>query len=323
MARRLSTEEMLARLKDSAAKPLSSAGMVVFRRALAGKNNILAGKAAQLAGQCGARELCPNMVEAFERFLNNPGKTDKMCHAKIAIIEALDTLNYAESDAYLSGIRHVQMEPAYGGPVDSAAELRALSVLALIRTGYREARFELTTLLTDRESQPRRATARALATLGGETDELLLRLKVQAGDAEPEVLGECFLGLMQIAAKRSLAFITGYLDDQNAAVAQEAALAVGGSRLPQAFEILRERYESPLWLRGKDTLLLPIALTRSDSAFEFLLEVVRTESRGLAVQAVRALQMYRGNDQRHSEIAETVAERGDHDVCAAFQEACA
>ena len=271
-------------------------------------------KTAQVIAEHRISELIPQLIAAFDRFMKNPLKTDKGCLAKTAIVEALDKLESQESDVFLRGIRHAQMEPAYGGRRDTAANLRARCALAFARIEYEEVFFELTRLLADPEIQPRIAAVRSLTCLVCETSELLLRLKVLMGDEEPQVLSECFAGLMSIVPKRSLDFVAGFLTASDLLVAEGAALALGESREIQAFEILRNYWEDSLNHEFKEMLLLPIALTRCDAAFDFLIDVVRCEYRDYASAALRALKAYADDNKQCKKIHQAVVSRNDAKV---------
>jgi hypothetical protein len=95
-------------------------------RFLASKTNLVAAKAADLAREANLKSLQPQLEEAFHRFMKNPTTTDKGCPAKQAIASALYELGCDAQDVFLAGIHHFQPEGAYGGPVDTAAELRGL-----------------------------------------------------------------------------------------------------------------------------------------------------------------------------------------------------
>jgi hypothetical protein len=309
--RRVSTEKKLNRLRELAKGPLSDDDKQEIRKSLASANNIVVAKTAQVIAKHSITELIPQLVAAFDRFMKNPLKTDKGCLAKTAIIEALDKLEYQESNVFLRGIRHAQMEPVYGGHKDTAANLRARCALAFARIDYEEVFFELTRLLADPEIQPRIAAVRSLTCLICETSELLLRLKILTGDEEPQVFSECFAGLMSIAPKRSLDFVAGFLTSSDLLIAEGAALALGESREPQAFEILRNSWEDSINHEFKEMLLLPIALTRSDEAFDFLIDVVRCEYQDYASAAVRALKAYADDSKQRQKIHQAVVSRND------------
>jgi len=320
MAQRRSLEEKLAELAELEQAPASPDVTGKLRETLKRANNILAARAAEAIAARGMDDMIPDLVAAFDRFMANPLKTDKGCLAKTAICEALNKLESDETDTLLQGARHAQLEPVYGGKADTAANLRIESAHGLIRAGYPDALFELTALLMDREAPVRRAAAKAVAYLGREACELLLRMKLLAGDADPDVIGECFTGLMTIAPERSMAFVDGYVSGEDAVLAESAALALGSSGVAQAFHVLRRHWEQALDAEFKKILLLPIALIRSDEALDFLLDVVRDEHRDKAVAAVAALDLYGEDETQRERIRRAVEEREDAAVADAFEQ---
>jgi hypothetical protein len=119
---------------------------------------------------------------------------------------------------------------------------------------------------------------------------------------------------MSIAPKRSMDFVAGFLTSSDALIAEGAALALGESREPQAFEILHNAWEDSINHEFKEMLLLPIALTRCDEAFDFLLNVVRCEYRDYASAAVTALKVYADDDKQCQKVHQTVVLRDDVEV---------
>lgn len=321
MARRHSLEEKLAKLRSLEADPFSAENKRELGKALRGANNALAAKAADIAAKYGLTDLIPDLIAAFERFMDKPERTDKGCLAKLAIVDALNKLDYGETDIFLQGIHHVQMEPVYGGRIDTAANLRGNCGLALARLAYADALFELTALVMDPELQARRAAAKALTYVAREECELLLRMKALAGDREPDVIGDCLSGLMELAPERSTGFVASFLDSADLFVAEGAAIALAESRMPEALEILRDRFEKSISPEFKQMLVLPIALTRLDDAFNFLLEVVSDAYRDTAAAAVEALKIYGANDQRRARIQQAVVSRDDPAVSEAYANA--
>src|ERR1051325_7487401 len=131
-------EDQLSALNDLRHDPDAPATRKELAQCLASKMNVLAAKAARIAGECKIEGLAPPMVEAFDRFMIRPETTDRRCEAKLAIVKALEELEYQSHEPFLRGIRHVQMEPTWTPPyqVDTAVELRAVSALGLVRTNY-------------------------------------------------------------------------------------------------------------------------------------------------------------------------------------------
>ncbi len=315
-----SLEEKLARLKEMEEEGLRSDDAIrEIRRLLCGSISVLAARAARVAARLDLRALEPDLVALFNRGLQNPVKTDPGCHAKLAAVEALNAFDYTGVDVFLRGIRHVQMEPSYGPPVDTADHLRAACAFGLYRLGHAELLCEIVTLLMDREPVARRAAIKVLTELGQESCEMLMRLKVLQGDKRPEILGDCFSGLMAISPARSLAFVEQFLSADDPEVAEEAALAIGSSRLQEAYARLRDCRHRSASHAFRSMLLLPIALTRCEEAFKLLLTVVRDEQRDGAVAAVQALSIYADNVQRRELIREVALLRDDRAIAEAYE----
>jgi hypothetical protein len=258
----------LAALNELRRDAGSPAARLELTKCLASKISLLAAKAARIAGECRVDALAPQMVEAFQRFFIRPETADRRCEAKLAILRALEQIEYPSHEPFLRGVRHVQVEPTWQPPfrIDTAPELRAVSALGLVRTNYPDVAIELVQLLADPEREARVGAVRAIAYWGTRAGALLLRFKVLTGDPEPEVIGECFNGLLHLEPEKSLAFVAGYLDHANAAVAEAAALALGESRCPQAFAILKGRVDSPI----RRAVLMAMVLLRTDEARQYL-----------------------------------------------------
>jgi len=293
VARKVSTlEEQLDRLAELRGQASSPEGCAEVSKYLGSKMNLVAAKAARIAGEWLAADLTPELVAAFDRFMVKPETTDKRCAAKIEILKALCKLEHSSPSVFRRALQHVQMEPTWGGSVDSAAEVRALGAMGLAQTDYTEALEEIVPLLLDPERDARIGAVRALAASGLPGGALLLRLKALSAD-EPEVLGECFAALLRAEPAKSLEFVAKFLDHHDEAIAEAAALALGDSRLESAFTPLRDASQSLRARPLRRTLLLAIALLRRENALDYLLEVVQTGENQISADAVDALAMYK------------------------------
>ncbi|MGD2175538.1 MAG: HEAT repeat domain-containing protein [Candidatus Brocadiaceae bacterium] len=306
--------ERLARLREG---DLDEGAVADLRSALRSGNNALVAAGAEATARCHATECVEELVSAFDRSMDAPGR-DKGCLGKTAVVRALNRLGHDGADLFLRGAGHVQMEPVYGGQEDAAPDLRCECAVALVRTGHPDLFRVLTDLLFDSEPGPRRTAVEALRRLGGAESELLLRARALAGDAETSVTGNCFLALLGLDPCAALPFVARFLDADAAAVAEEAALALGESRRPEALELLRSRWDASVRAEEKDRLLLPIALTRQEEAFEFLLRLVREAPQERAVAAVEALHLYDNGGERRRRVERAVRERN----AAAVTRAC-
>jgi HEAT repeat protein len=133
------------------------------------------------------------------------------------------------------------MEGTWGGSSDVAVELRTICVAALVNMRSRRSMEMIVRLLADGDPSARAAAIRSLAAHGGRCGEALARYKLLVGDREPNVVAECFPAA--IALTRSLEPVEPFLDSDDEGLREAAILAVGESRLPAAFELLRARWD--------------------------------------------------------------------------------
>jgi len=284
-------EEQLAAL-DALRQLPPEAAIEPLRKALANRNNLVAAKAADLIRHFQLTQLTPELLTAFDRFFEDPVKTDPQCWAKNAISRALADCEHQDAAVFLRGMHHIQLEPVWGGSSDTAGTLRATCALALVQCrSLLEADLltHLIELLGDKDKAVRAEIVRAIEQVGSSSAALLLRLRAildsnlksrkpgQPPEEEPEVLGACYSGILRIEGPSAIPWVARFLADGDDPAA-EAALAIAGMHTPQAFETLKQRFnnEADPWFCS--VLLSAIALTRQDAALEFLLDQVRTES---------------------------------------------
>ena len=321
MARANALETVLEELAQARSDPSSAASLAILRRALSGKSGHAAAAAARLAGDCELAELVPDLVASFERLLVQPLRSDAGCAGKAAIADALYRIGAAEIGVYLKGIRHVQLEPVWGGKADTATELRGTCALALVRVHYPDYLVEIADLLADREIPVRKMAAQALAYSDNPAAVPLLRLKALVGDDEPQVLGEVLTALLSLAPDTSLAFVEGFLDRADTAVAEAAALALGASRRREALAILSGFWERTSDVALRRTALLAIAMLKHDEAIQYLLAHVRDSAPMQAREAIRALAVYRHDPRLRAQVEAVLQERGEAALHTAFSEA--
>lgn len=288
MAGKRSFEEQVSAL-DALRRGPAEDRVAPLRKALAHRNNFIVAKAADLIREF-LREpalaaMTPELLTTFNRFFDDPVKNDPQCWAKNAISRTLAAMGLQDESIFLRGMRHIQLEPVWGGSSDTAGTLRATCAFALVQCRTlteRDLLAHLVDLLADKDKMVRTEVVRAIEQVGSPSASLLLRLRaVLSSDKqeaeEPEVLGACYGGILRIEGVRAIPWLRRFLiaADDNAA---EAALAIAGTHSPESFETLQEFFikaNDPWW---RSVLLSAIALTRQDSALEFLLELVRKEA---------------------------------------------
>jgi HEAT repeat protein len=248
-------------------------------KALTLRHNLLVSKATTLALHHNLTSLMPNLVAAFARFLENSTKSDPQCWAKNALAKTLAAFEYQEHELFLTGMRHIQLEPAWGGSADTAGTLRGTCALALVQCRELDSHrvlVHLVPLLADKELPVRVNVVRAIEQVGTDSAALLLRLLAELAADSPEVLGACYSGVLAIEGSSALDWAARFLRREDDA-AREAAMAIAQTHIPEAFRLLQATFGAARdpWFRS--TVLAAIALTRQQEAPDWLIDLIAND----------------------------------------------
>lgn len=130
---------------------------------------------------------------------------DKHCRAKTTIVQALHQLRNDHTAVFVDGMRCYWPARPYTDNRDEAAALRIASAIAYAELGSPTELEPLIDLLVDPVSDVHLAAVRALVALGGPHGARVIRLKTVLGDDNPNVMEECFAGLLQAGRELRLA----------------------------------------------------------------------------------------------------------------------
>jgi hypothetical protein len=311
MAKARVVEEKLSRLAALRRETPAPEHVAELGKALEDKSNLVVAHAAETVGERVLGDLAPALVAAFYRFMVNPETTDKLCRAKLAIVEALNKIEYDNEDVFLTAIRHVQMEPRWGKPADTADHLRGSGAFGLVRINYHDVELLLADLLADNEKLARLAAAQALGETRSAAAVPLLRFKAHTGDREPEVTSACLSALMTADVEQSLPFVARFLDHPSEEIQHSAAFALADTRRPDALEILTGHWPKAQHGSLQAAMLLAIAMTRLPAALEFLLQILGGDSPTAAQSALSALAISRHIEPVKERVAAIVGKTGD------------
>lgn len=264
MARSRKLEDVLDSLRAVRNDLTSDAAIATLQQVLRSKFSIAVAQAAKLVGSSELYALQPDLVSAFERFMQKPAETDPGSKAKECIAETLYQLEFSDERLFLHGLHHIQMEATWGKKVDTAAGLRGICALGLVRMNYPDVMVELADLLADADPIARVNAAKAIAYTENREGIPLLRLKVHVGDDHPQVLSECFVGLLKLDPERSLSFASQFLENCPDAFQEAAALALGESRLEAALPVLQQFWERSQQPELRRVGLMAIAMLRHE-----------------------------------------------------------
>ncbi len=281
-------ETKLGRVAELRKAP-SGAGGAELLAFLGEAEPYLVARTAELIAEQGLVDLVPGLAAAFRRLVEG-SQPDPGCTALAKVAQSLSQLVAYEPELYLLGLGLVRRERSGTVFVDAAVPVRAECAMALVRIAYRDALLDLAPLLADDEAPVRAAVARAIGDLGSDGAAAVLPLKLRVGDADPDVLGACMAGLLVAAPARFLPTVAGYLDDGE--LGELAAIALGESRKPEAFPLLRDALGSRRTAHSS-AILVALALLRTDQATDHLLDVLAKAPESLAEQALGALAVQR------------------------------
>jgi len=286
--------------------------IAALTKALSDRVNLIVAKAAKMAAELRLQALLPDLLRAYQRLFEKPVERDPQCWGKNAISKALVTFDHRESAPFLRGIHHIQMEPVWGGEADTAATLRGTCALALPACSDID-RANILRHLVDALADPalpvRTDAVRAVAQMQGDEAILLLRLKARQGDTESEVVGQAFDYLFQLENDQALPFVADFLQPKLGPVAEEAALALGSSRLTGAAPLLQEslaRHRDPDF---RLVLLRALSSTRQPPALEFLLRMLRNDRQADALNALEALALHRDSVDIRRQVEHAAEDR--------------
>jgi HEAT repeat protein len=174
--------------------------------------------------------------------------------------------------------------------IDLAAGLRRQAVLAMVRTDDPNALVTAADLLADPKTVVRAGAANALRVIGSQAAVLLLRFRIKSGERRPDVLAECFAGLLEHSAS-NLDVVAEYALGENEGIASMAALAIADARPAGAFDVLKAAWETHRNPEMREIVLNAIAGLRTDEAVDFLIELVSRDS-VTAIDALTTLTLY-------------------------------
>jgi HEAT repeat protein len=296
---RISAAEQLLRLPPDPA---------ATRAAVSDRSSLVVAAAARAAAKHGLDGLMPELLAALDRHYCDPVESDPQCHAKTALLAALAALGHLASATYLRAARHRQYEPVWGGREDSAARLRICAAEALTRNGSPELYRILAEHLADPSHEVRSAAARLTGEVGGERGALLLTLRLHLPDPEADLVGDYAAGLLAADGATAVPLVAALLGHADPVVAGGVALALGASRLPEAYAPLATALDGALRSQQRADLLAAIALLRCGEAAERLLQALADGGED-AVAAAGHLRLYRDRPEVMQRARALVAER--------------
>lgn len=289
-------------------------------RALGSKVNRIVAVAADIARDQELRGFEDSLLDAFERFLEDPIKRDAGCVAKTAIVEAMSATGFDDPDFYVKHMAYRQLEPGWPKADDTAVNVRGACAFGLAQSRLASVNTKLiamSDLLADECRTARVHAANAIAHIGTESAIPLLRTKALCGDHEVEVLGACFSGLIRLAPADSVPFVARFLNSSDPDVVLEAAAVLGESNQAAAVAVLIEALSRATSKRQRRPFLISIGLSKQKAALDFLISHIRSDSEDglVAIESLRPLRFY---PDLMARVKTAVESANDAELTAAF-----
>lgn len=314
-------ESIVERLDAVHADPTSTEADQLIRQALTHKHWMAVERAARIVGQHSLARYTPELIAIWNRF-NDPGaKLDPGCRAKESALVALDSLEWFDPDPFLLAIRYVQMEPGFGGAIDTAGGVRQRALFALLRQHHSQALLYAGELLTDPLLEVRMGAADALYQYAAHTGTALLSARLHQGD-DPRVLLTCATALVEYEQDYALPLLERWLKDSRDDRRETAALALGQCKLEQAGDLLVRWSRSAEHSLDRELMLRALALHRGTQARTYLLEWIATADPVEARAAVSALAEHRYDAQLCERVQTAARNNPDPTVLALARQIC-
>lgn len=315
-------EKKLEALRTLRYQPKSEELLVELRKTLADKSNYVVSKAAEIAADTACNELLPELLTAFDYFLDDAIKRDPQCWAKNAVIKALKTLGCTDPAVYIRGLKHFQPEPAYGGSQDTAATLRGECGHALVQCyALDEVTIlgHLVDLLADPEHSARIDAASAIGNIVRPESALILRTKIHCGDARAEVMGAAMAAYLSTAPPSETTFVAKFLTHADEDVRYEAAAALGQSKNPEAFQALKQCYATTRDPRFRTSVLVSIGASLRPEAIDYLTSLIQPDNLSQSKDAIKALQPARYREEVYERVERATRATGSDTLIQTFQ----
>jgi HEAT repeat protein len=174
--------------------------------------------------------------------------------------------------------------------------LRVCCAAALLEIRHSLALLHAAPLLADPEPTARAGIASVLGAIGGDACESLLRLRILAGDPEPQVIGACLQGLLAASLDRELDFVVQVMRGADEDVVRLGLLALGECRDERVLPVLREYVQLSVDKEVRATAMLALAISRLPDARAFLEDIATNGAPARAAEARAALASLGGRD---------------------------
>jgi hypothetical protein len=279
----------------------------LLQEALAGTDPRSIALAASLIAKHSVRSLEPALARAYRELADERPQNDPGCHAKEAVVIALDALEHFDAELFAAAAVCVQLERSKNHERDTAARVRARGLIGLARLGHADFITIAGAALGDRDPSLRLAAAQAIAHRGHRDGAGLLLLRLHAADDVAEIASECLRGLFVLAPEHAQRYADAELRTASEAQREHLLQALGSANDERAIELLQAELSRTSFAAERHLVIEALGLSRRSSARELLLTLVREGNASDASAALHALAIHRYDPRLREQLAEATA----------------
>ena len=136
-----------------------------------------------------------------------------------------------------------------------------------------------------------------------------MRLFALRGNADPGVLAEALLALLALSVEDPTPFVAERLATGDVDIARAAAMALGEVRRPEAVAALRERLSAENRPDVRHAIILALATSRDEAAFDVLLGLIGRGAAADSKAAVAALGIFPHDEALQRRVRVAVDQR--------------
>lgn len=215
------------------------------------------------------------LEQCFLRLRKSGRKLDAGCRGKEAILRLALDKDWPLQELWRSALHTVQEEPVFGGRVDTAATLRGLGGLGMLRSGGPDAALELAELLADREVEARKGAIEALRESRADWAAALLLHRLVAGGEETDLQAELLLALLELRPEAGLRRAGSMLESRESIKREAACFALAEDPGAESAELLWNGLANQLLPADRRPFWLALALMRCEEGRGRLLEEIK------------------------------------------------
>lgn len=293
---------------------LTEDDLAIISKELNSKKGLLISKAVEIIVDRDLRQFSEQLIETLKQLFDASHESDPGCESKCKIVNLLIDWQKIDLETLFIGVRYQQLEPVWGRSIDTAGRLRGVSARGLILKNHSRAGFEIARLMADDSVEARLEAIEASTYLPTREWEMLVRHKIYAGKDEPEIILACFDVLSRYAPENSMDLFEEMLHrdgmlQEDGIFREGAALALGTSRQPQAFELLKTEIEKTRFQSDQRILVQGMALLRSEESFQYLVNQIKECDQSMLGTIQQALEIWDGFEEKEEQIREAFSSR--------------